>query len=168
MKTILLYATGTMYVAQLLSCANSAGTSKDAAAIQSEVKQTMGKVFQYSGNTNLDSLLVYFDNAADFKAMDDGILYNYSQFVQLVKETMNAIKKQDLKIKTEEVMILNDSLAHYMVSASDVITNKDGSVTHLPDFAGSFLLKHINGNWKVIFMHESVPSAPAANSAQAH
>ena len=167
MKTILLYAIITMYVTQLLSCANTTGTTKDSAAIKLEIKQTMGNLFHYSSTANLDSTLIYFDSSADFRAMDDGKLYNYNGFMQLGKETMNAIKKQDFKVKTEEIILLNDSLAHYIVAASDDITNNDNSVTHLPDYAGSFLLKNINGNWKVIFMHESVPPAPAADSTQA-
>jgi hypothetical protein len=89
-----------------------------------------------------------------------GSIYNYNKIKEIERAGFSSIKRQDWVKKTDEIMILNDSLVNYMLTLSGDVTYKNNAVEHINDYAISFLLKRMKDDWKIIFAHQSMPVAP--------
>jgi hypothetical protein len=161
MKELICKATIIFLLLQtLLSCQAKQANGDNDKNIEAEVKKVVNNVLRHSSNANADSAFLYFDSSSQFKTMSMGSIYNYNKIKEIERAGFSSIKRQDWVKKTDEIMILNDSLVNYMLTLSGDVTYKNNAVEHINDYAISFLLKRMKDDWKIIFAHQSMPVAP--------
>ncbi len=149
----------------VISCAscNQSG-DKDAANeltqnAGTQMQQVIHSLFTAASTVDAVKLFQLFEGSDSFIAINDGIKYSFQDYKKSNEDFFAAAKLQQFITRFQDVKVFDNDNALMTWSGSDVVTFKNDSTMNIKDYAVSFLMKRINGNWKVISAHESFPSA---------
>lgn len=129
-------------------------TDKD--PIVNEVRSLFAHLTHYSETAEVDSFLQCYADIPDFLAVSgDGMIRNYGDFKKICKDYYGSIKEQKLATIHEIFNVLDENAVVLCWSGNIDAFFKNGDIMKMPDYTVTFLLKKINGEWKVIHSHES-------------
>lgn len=141
---------------------NTALSDADQAAITQQVLKA-GRAFEAAA-VRLDPNLItdYCADTPDFVFLaSDGTGYNYAELKNLWAGFISAFSSQTNPLRTVKVIVLSRDTALFSWQGGGQLTQKDGVVLNNNPISGTDLFKKINGQWKVIYIHESGnPPAP--------
>lgn len=137
----------------LNSCVESIST--DYASIRNEILSKGNSVVWALNNGNVDTLINdFWDDDSALFLINGRKIQGYGQIKNRLIESLKYRKKLELRVVTEDVLILSPSSATHVVEFDQTITGLNDSTSNSRG-TWTAVYQKINEDWKAVFVHES-------------
>jgi predicted PilT family ATPase len=124
--------------------------------IVKEVRPLFEHLTRYSETAQVDSFLRCYSETPDFLAVSgDGIIRNYKEFKKITIDYYDSLKTQKLTTIHETYRVLDERTVLLCWSGNIDALFKNGDIWKMQNYTLTFIIKKINGEWKIIHSHES-------------
>jgi hypothetical protein len=124
--------------------------------IHKEIKRAIDMLITGCENLDMDLAFNVFHNSPDFLMMGtDGSFCDYQMYLKNNIDYLMTCSRFKLTTYREETRILNREMAIYSWAYRAEATLKTGEQDIVENAGASFVFQKINGEWKVVYYHES-------------
>lgn len=153
MKKILFFLT-------LLTCfsctdRNKSVTNADKEKIIGEAKILINTVIQTCEQSNPEKLMSTYLDSPDFISLVGGKYADYKQSLENVKLFFADVKNQKSTIFSERYIVLDKTTVLYTASSKWEVHLKNNSTIVMDPLGMQFLLKNVDGQWKILSWTET-------------
>ncbi len=152
----------------LLSCGSKNGaslTDKDKEIIKSEIAPLMNQIVQNSESGNIDKAIEPYSNKPEFLSISNGQVSDYSKFVEGNEQYFEAMESQEFTETLMSYTFIDKEIVIVTWGGSALAKMKDGQHIKVDPFAASLIFNKSDGNWKVVYNHESGVFAQVVNDS---
>ena len=137
-------------------------TQTQQSAIRQEVDQFMKTWIAACERLDLESMMKGEADTSDFLYADvDGNQYDKAGLRKLCVDMVASCSAEKVITQKERTYVLAPDAALYAWHGAVDLIQKDSTVMRIEPYNASFLLKRIDGNWKIVLQHESaLPPQP--------
>ena len=135
-------------------------TSEQKDALISEIKPVLTQIIENSEKGILDKALEPYLNSSEFIGISNGQVFDYNGMEQGNKQYFEAMTTQKFTEKLLKYSFINADNVIVTWGGSAIAELKDGQKLNVDPFTATLLFTKIEGNWKVIYSHESSVMAP--------
>lgn len=133
--------------------------------IQKEVEEVLNSLIEGCETLDMELAFGMFLNFPDFVMMStDGTLYDYETYLKDNIDYLSTCSSFKLTTFRKEIRVINNETAVCAWSYRAEATLKTGERDIVEHAGASFVFTKIDGEWKVIFYHES--SSPTKRISQ--
>ena len=118
--------------------------------IKGEVKEVVNTIIKGFEEADFDKALEPFLDSPDFRVLAFGRTYSYKELMDM-KASFNVVLNQKCTIVNETYQILDKSNVVYTTNCKWAVNYKDGHSTIEDPEAFMFMLKKIDGRWRVSY-----------------
>jgi len=118
--------------------------------IKGEVKEVVNTIIKGFEEADFDKALEPFLDSPDFRVLAFGRTYSYKELMDM-KPSFNVVLNQKCTIVNETYQILDKSNVVYTTNCKWAVNYKDGHSTIEDPEAFMFMLKKIDGRWRVSY-----------------
>jgi hypothetical protein len=118
--------------------------------IKGEVKEVVNIIIKGFEEADFDKALEPFLDSPDFRVLAFGRTYSYKELMDM-KPSFNVVLNQKCTIVNETYQILDKSNVVYTTNCKWAVNYKDGHSTIEDPEAFMFMLKKIDGRWRVSY-----------------
>ena len=138
-------------------------TDQDKELIKSELVTIMNQIIQNSESGNLEKATEYYSNKPEFISISNGQVSDYNKFIEGNKTYFEAMEVQKFTESLMNYTFINKEIVIVTWGGSALAKLKDGQQMKVDPFAASLVFNKVDGDWRVIYNHESGVFAPIAN-----
>jgi hypothetical protein len=142
-----------------LSCMHQQSQIMNPAAkdqILNEVKIMFDKLTHFSETAQTDSFLSCYENYPDFiQIAGDGKMRNYEEFKKICTDYYDSLKEQKVSVNNKKTQVLDSNLVISAWTVNILAHFKNGDMMRMDNYSITYLVKKIDGLWKIIHTHES-------------
>jgi ketosteroid isomerase-like protein len=143
----------------LLSCLHQPSQNMKPEAkeqILREINAMFGKLTHFSEIAQADSFLSFYENYPDFIHIGgDGKMRDFEGFKKICNDYYDSLKEQKISMVTEKTKILDTNLAISAWTVNILAYFKNGDMMRMDNYSITYLVRKIDGQWKIIHTHES-------------
>jgi hypothetical protein len=122
--------------------------------IKGEVKEVVNNIIKGSEEANFDMVTEPWLDSPDFVLLRNGKTYSYKE-VMAVKPVFDLLSNQKCTIVDEKYSVIDNFTVLYTADSKWSVNYKDGHSTLEDPEAIMFMLKKIEGKWKVTYFVDS-------------
>jgi len=157
MKQLLFFA-AIIFVIACNQNDNKSMTDQDKDAIKSEAQKMTESFLGLASKVDM-KVFDLFGDTANYVGIADGYKLSFSDIKNGNVAAFGVMKSQAFNKKFEEHRVMDKETVLWTWNGDGMITFKNDSTFNLKDYSLTALLKNINGNWKLVYSHESFPSS---------
>lgn len=155
----------------LLCCAGCKPEKEDdlspqqVAQIKKDASAAVDSIVARFNRLDVDGALAIYNNSADFVVLgSEGAKFDYAAFKKLNVDFIASVANIAITTKDNECRVMAVDLAICTWTGTEEATMKAGGKLTYAPFAGTFVMKPIAGQWKLVYGHESgtLKTEPAA------
>ena len=155
MKRLLIF----LIILIFLSCLHQPPQHMSPAAkkqILTEINAMFSKLTHFSEIAQTDSFLSFYENYPDFVHIaGDGKMRDFDGFKKICTDYYDSLKDQKISMVTEKTNVLDTNLAISGWTVNILAHFKNGDMMRMDNYSITYLIKKIDGQWKIIHTHES-------------
>jgi hypothetical protein len=152
----------------VISCTtrtNQPLTSEEKDVLISEIKPVLTQIIENSEKGNLDKALEPYLNSSEFVGISNGQVFDYNGMELGNKQYFESMNTQKFTEKLLKYSFINADNVIVTWGGSAIAELKDGQKLNVDPFAATLLFTKTEGNWKVIYSHESSVMGPIQNES---
>lgn len=136
--------------------------AQDEAAIEKEVTRFLKEWIGHWERLDLESAMKAEADTPDFLYVDvDGRQYDKAGLRKLCADMLAGCTSEKIITHRERVHVLARDAAVFAWHGSVEFTQKDGTTLRVDPYSVTFLLKRMDGQWRILLQHESaLPPQP--------
>ncbi len=132
-------------------------TEEQKAEIAAEVDLIHGQMWDAWRDADYDRGVSYFDTDG-LQFAFEGAVYDYSGFDAMWRPAFASVASQTFTIAETQTTVLSPDVVCIMNAGTYTVTGDDGVTTPEESFAFTGIWENREGEWKLILIHESVPT----------
>jgi len=129
-------------------------TNEEKAQIETEVRAIVDSISSSASELRTDYFKKIYWNDDDFVAIWEGVT-GYDEYIQQTDEMYSTMKSLNFMEDEVSVVVYDKKTAMALFSGKAKGESKDGVKMNLNNFNSSMLFRNVEGNWKIVFTHES-------------
>lgn len=137
---------------------NTAMSDQDKDAVKAEVQKTVDSFLGLAAKADM-KVFDFFADTTNYVGINDGLKLSFTDLKQGNAMAFSVLKTQVFTKKFEELRVMDKENVLWTWNGDDLITFKNDSTFNIKDYSITALLKNSNGNWKLVYSHESFPSS---------
>ena len=131
-------------------------TAAEQAAIRDEVMATVKALFAAAESLDMEAgKRLVIDGPEFFYVMPDGAVLSLAELMKYGSEMLATLSDQVFITQKEHLIVLGRDTALYVWQGRNARTQKDGTVVRSDPYAATYLLRKVDGVWKLAYAHES-------------
>ena len=141
----------------LFSCgqeSNKSMTEDQKERLKEEINPVITQLFEYVHQANFAKYLSFWDST-EFTYIMNGQPADFKVFKETNKQFWSGLEYQKINRLSEKLIIINQESVIYTIIGNDEAKFKNGDILKVDPYAASFLLKKVNGLWKIHHAHGS-------------
>ena len=141
----------------LFSCgqqSNKPMTEDQKEKVKEEINPVITQLFECVYQADFEKYLSFWDST-EFTYIMNGQHADFKVFRDTNKQFWSELEYQKINILSEKLIIINQESAIYTLIGNDEAKFKNGDILKVDPYAASFLLKKVNGLWKIHHAHGS-------------
>lgn len=141
------------------------GTTREAAAIKSQVSQILDQVDSACESCNITDAIRPYWNNPEFFAVESGQVMNYNQLLKSSTDFFARLDFQKLTKQSVNYKIISRKAVIVTSVYCDTLKMKNGPLLKVEPYTAISLFEKINGVWKITF-YSSSATAPVTVTAR--
>jgi hypothetical protein len=134
-------------------------TEEQKAEIAAEVNLKLDALWDELRQPDFDRLLTFFHNTPGTFSVNNGDFYEWSPALDsITRAALAEWEDQVLTVSETRTVVLSPDLVYTMRVGTDSVTLKSGAATPTRPWAWTNLWVRRDGEWKVLYDHQSHPS----------
>lgn len=133
-------------------------SDKDKEAIKVEVQKMTESFLRLALKVDM-KVFDFFEETADYVGIADGYKLSFADIKKGNAVAFGVMKSQVFVKMFEELRVMDKENVVWTQNGDGLITFKNDSTFNIKDYSLTALLKKINGNWKLVYSHESFPGS---------
>jgi ketosteroid isomerase-like protein len=129
-------------------------TNEQKAKIETEVRAIVDSISSSASELRTDYFKKIYWNDDDFTAIWEGVT-DYDEYIEQTDEMYSTMKSLNFMEDDVSVVVYDEKTAIALFSGKAKGESKDGVKMNLNNFNASMLFRNVEGNWKIVFTHES-------------
>lgn len=131
-------------------------TATEQAAIRDEVMPTVKALIAAAEALDMEAgKRMVLDGPEFLYVMPDGSVLNLAEVMKFGSEMFATLSDQVFITQKEHLIVLGPDTALYVWQGRNDLTQKDGTVVRSDPYAATYLLRKVDGAWKLAYAHES-------------
>ena len=165
MRRLALAVVSLAFLATACQPATTELTDEQKAAIAEEVNRLNGEAWDAWREADLDRALSYLDDSPDVGfALEGQVLRGYAELDAYWREGFGTASRMDITISDLRTMVLAADIVILVQQGVFSVTDADGVTSPETSFALSTTWVRRDGEWKILFGHESFPTLEAEST----
>jgi hypothetical protein len=141
----------------LFSCgqeSNKPMTEDQKEKVKEEINPVITQLFECVYQADFEKYLSFWDST-EFTYIINGQQADFKVFKETNKQFWSELEYQKINRLSEKLIIINQESVIYTIIGNDEAKFKNGDILKVDPYAASFLLKKVNGLWKIHHAHGS-------------
>jgi len=160
MRHLALAAMSVAFLATACQPATTELTEEQKAAIADTVEAVVADCWDAWREVDLDRALSYFDSSADYWfALEGQVLGGYAEADSFWRDSFASSSRIDITVSDSRTLVLAADVVAVLEQGVFSATDEDGTTTPEQEFVLSWTWVRRDGEWKVMYGHESWPQA---------
>jgi hypothetical protein len=158
MKTTTCLLTLLILLAGCSSVQNNMLTDAEKESVKKEVHETLTQLFNVLRANDHKKIVDFFDMENDFHFVlaNANEVFDATATMEIINEVFPLIERQEFETIDEVYTVISRDMVISSWHGKNVVQWKDGKTETYDDYWSSFTFKRTDGNWKIIYVHESV------------
>jgi hypothetical protein len=123
--------------------------------IISEVKPVVNEILKAAEDVNMEIIKQSGFDSPDYTYISFGKVYSYTDVIEGFKSVFATMSNQKMTVASEKYVVLDKSTVLYTLAARWEMNFKDGHSVIQEPWVSQFMLKKMDGKWKVVSVSES-------------
>lgn len=141
------------------------GAEKEAA--KKEISARIDEIIKASENLDVDAAMEVYWNGEEFRIISpDASASSYEDYKNTMKAFFGEMKSCSFETIDEEFRFLGRDQLLYTWYGNNTVVFNSGENLEIPSYTGTMLFEKIDGEWKIIYAHESAAQPDTSNSIQ--